>query len=454
MERKLQRCLSSLEQLSNIYNLDANNPIRFSLEHPVTKDPYLLVASVVEPHDVAGLPLNAIWIVLNPVNLYYKKALKYKGSSHTDQLDGFSAAWIEIHTYADIFSEPQTAGVGTVGPKGPIGDTGLAGPAGDAGPLDYPAIIAQCVSLVNQQLLVPVSLVITGTNNIVEGQTSQLTATVTYQNNTTANVSAGSTWSVDNAVGTVNQNGLFTGQSVSADSTCTVTASYTNMGATVQATYNMTVRDALPVSLTVNGASNVNENSSSSYTATVSWSNGTSSNVSATWSVSNGAMGSINSSGVLTTASVAANVLGNVQASYTYGATTVNGSKAVTVVNVPTVVYPYYGVANMNLTKNEAFILALSNRGPTANRIALFTLDAGDAGSGLKMYFAYPVSYGEATFTDTSNGFQGGWDGVTNDPFNWTGPTTINVTVDGLPVPFYLYGTDFDGIGVVQWSVS
>src|SRR5690606_16593761 len=133
---------------------------------------------------------------------------------------------------------------------------------------------------------------------------------------------------------------------------------------------------------------------------------------------------------------------------------TVQDTHTVTVVDVPLIIYPYYGVADMNAVKDEAFILALTGRGPNGDRTATFTLDSGAAGSGLKMYYAYPVSYGLATFTDTSNGFEGGWDGVRNDPFTLPGPIIVPVTVGGNVVDFYLYGTDFDGLGQVTWQVT
>jgi hypothetical protein len=450
MELRLQKLIASLEQLSNIYNIDDNNPLRFVLEHPVTNVPYVIVASIVEPNVIAALPRNGTWVVFDPNSRYYRQALKYKGTAQDSSyyVSPNGNSWQLLTTYDAIFSEPLSSGAGTEGPTGPVGPAGAKGLDGD---IDYQSIVDTVIPLVNAARLIPQSIVITGANTVLEGRTTQLTATVTYVNGTSANVTTSSTWSVNNANGSVNTTGLFTGNTVSADSLCTVTVSYTNLGVTVQSTHGITVQDAIPSSIAINGASNVNENTSSTYTATVTWNNGATSSVTPTWGLSTPTLGSINSGGVLSAASVSANTSGNVTAAFTYMGNTVNGSKAITVVNVPTVVYPYYGLADMSATKNEAFILALSSRGPNASRLSTFTLDA--QGPTIKMYYAYPVSYGPATFVDTSNGFEGGWDGVI-DPFTNTGPITINVTVDGAQVPFYLYGTDMPNIGAVTWQVN
>lgn len=127
----------------------------------------------------------------------------------------------------------------------------------------------------------------------------------------------------------------------------------------------------------------------------------------------------------------------------------------------PSNIYPYYGVAvdPGQPSKNSAFILGLAYRGPNADRTFPspgFSLDA-PTGSNLSMFYAYPVSYGEAVFTDLSpggGGFQGGWDGAHGDYGSTLGPIIVPVTISGTVVNFYLYQTDYSELGQMTFSVS
>jgi hypothetical protein len=177
---------------------------------------------------------------------------------------------------------------------------------------------------------------------------------------------------------------------------------------------------------------------------------------SSTWSCDTN-VGSISNTGILTPATVSSNATGLVYASYTSNGATVNTQYSVTVHPAANTLYPYYGVADMNATKNSAFILALASRGSNSSRVVpSFSLNSGSAGSTLKGYFASPVSYGFVTFTDLANGLQGGWDGAKNNPTNMSmlGPITISVPVNGVNIDFYLYGNDWPGLGTITWGTS
>lgn len=120
----------------------------------------------------------------------------------------------------------------------------------------------------------------------------------------------------------------------------------------------------------------------------------------------------------------------------------------------PAGILPYFGVGPVvsQANKTAALILALPSRGPTADRSNLaFTLDTED--NLHTMYYAYPVSYGQAIFLDVSAGYEGGWDGAHGDFGQTLGPITVNVTVSGVVVPFYLYQTDYPNLGSVLWRV-
>ncbi|MCL1926510.1 MAG: hypothetical protein FWF95_05170, partial [Syntrophorhabdaceae bacterium] len=88
-------------------------------------------------------------------------------------------------------------------------------------------------------------------------------------------------------------------------------------------------------SIAINGASSVNEETSSTYTATATWSNGTTSTVTPTWSVSSTTYATINASGALTAKSVTADRTVTVNATYTSAGITKTASKTVTIKDVP-----------------------------------------------------------------------------------------------------------------------
>lgn len=124
---------------------------------------------------------------------------------------------------------------------------------------------------------------------------------------------------------------------------------------------------------------------------------------------------------------------------------------------VAAAITPYFGLGPWEIpqeAKNGDFIKALSNRGPTASRLhPSFTLNA-VTGSGNTFYYAYPVSYGEATFLDVESTFEGGWDGASGDWGQTLGPIIVPVDIDGVMIDFYLYQTDYEELGLVEWSVS
>ena len=86
--------------------------------------------------------------------------------------------------------------------------------------------------------------------------------------------------------------------------------------------------------LTISGPESVNENSSASYSATASWSDGSSSTVTPTWG-EDSAFASISPEGLLTTTGVAGNQTVTITASYTSGIVTKTANKSVTIVNIP-----------------------------------------------------------------------------------------------------------------------
>lgn len=109
-------------------------------------------------------------------------------------------------------------------------------------------------------------------------------------------------------------------------------------------------------------------------------------------------------------------------------------------------IQPYYGVSTSTVI-TQSLVLGLSGRGPNADRT--FPGMTITTGVNQYMYYAYPVSYGFATFLDTDSQMEGGWDGAYDD-MSTLGPITI--TVSG--VPFYVYRSDWPNLGLTHWNVS
>lgn len=84
------------------------------------------------------------------------------------------------------------------------------------------------------------------------------------------------------------------------------------------------------IDLTISGPASINENSSANYTATASWSDGSTTSVSPTWS-ENSAVATINSAGVFTTSLVSTNQSVIITASYTSGGVTRSDTQTVIV---------------------------------------------------------------------------------------------------------------------------
>ena len=207
-------------------------------------------------------------------------------------------------------------------------------------------------------------------------------------------------------------------------------------------------------SITINGPGSFTPSSTSNYTVTAHYSDSTSAPVTpSSWTLSP-ALGTINAGGTLTAAPVTSSTGGTLGASYTEGGITMTDS--INLTNAPVVIpiYPFYGVAPVSSVKNAALVLGLSGRGSVGDLTSIFTLDSGVAGDTTTMFYAYPQSYGLARFQDTANpGLFGGWDAATGDPTTGaTGPMSLNVTIAGVSVPFYLYQTDNTGLGSITWQ--
>jgi uncharacterized protein YjdB len=131
--------------------------------------------------------------------------------------------------------------------------------------------------------------------SITTGATQQFTATATYSNGSTGNVSASATWaSTNTTVATVNSAGLTT-----ADSPGSTTISATLSGQTGSATLTVVAPTLTGIAVTPSDPSFAN-GSMQQFTATATFSNKTTANVtsSATWSSTNSQVATISSGGL------------------------------------------------------------------------------------------------------------------------------------------------------------
>jgi hypothetical protein len=120
-----------------------------------------------------------------------------------------------------------------------------------------------------------------------------------------------------------------------------------------------------------------------------------------------------------------------------------------------TALYPKYGIGPCGIRSAESVKTYLTN---TINNSASgnsITLSLPNDRYG---YVAIPDTVStSATFT---SGFTGGWDGATwncppgDELFSQTGPLAIKITTSGEAHTWYLYRTDFPGLGSVSYKIS
>ena len=183
------------------------------------------------------------------------------------------------------------------------------------------------------------SLAITGPASVNESSKAGYTATATFSDRTTRTVTTQVRWSENSSYATISSGGALTTSAVGSNQTVTITAQYSSNGVTRTATKSITIANVAPAatlsSIAIGGPSSVNESSSASYTATATFSNGTTQNVTTgtAWS-ENSSYSTISSAGVLTTSAVTANQAVTIGASYTSGGVTRTATKSVTIANV------------------------------------------------------------------------------------------------------------------------
>ncbi len=177
------------------------------------------------------------------------------------------------------------------------------------------------------------SLAISGPNEVEDNSKASFNAIATYSDGSTRTVTFRTDWSENSNYTSISANGVLTVLNVPGDQTVTVSASYGRRGNILNASKSVHIvdKDISLTSLALQGSSVVAENSSATYTAVATFSNGSTKVVTAdaVWS-ENSPYASI-SGGTLTTAAVTGNQPATVSASYVYGGITRTASISVTI---------------------------------------------------------------------------------------------------------------------------
>jgi uncharacterized protein YjdB len=209
------------------------------------------------------------------------------------------------------------------------------------------------------------------TVSVVVGATQQFTATATYSDNSTANVTSTAAWtSAASGTASVNSAGLATG--VAAGST-TISASLSGVSGTAQITVAAPAKTVSSIAVTPASAS-FDVGSTQQYTATATYSDGSTGDVtsSVTWTSSNTSVATIDASGLATGAAS-----GSTTISAALNSITGSTSATVTVASTPAVNIPTWHMdANRSGLNSNETSLTPSNVSPqTFGKLGSYLVD-------------------------------------------------------------------------------
>ena len=302
---------------------------------------------------------------------------------------------------------------------------------------------------VNDTTKTPASIAITGPANIDESTTGQFVATVTYTDTTTAQVVA--TWSNDiSAAGSINPTtGQYTANAVTVDTADVVNVTYTENSVTVTDTFNTQVDDVPVVlsSITISGATTIQEGNSATYTVTGTYSDSSTADLtgSVTWSIPTGGSFASFVSNTLTANAVTGNQSVVIQADVDVGDGTGNHTDTHNITIEDTPVYPLYGAGPANAAVDDTFMQTYLTNQITGSSPQIITT----ADGGQYIWLAFPLAQithasGQVQIQNLNSGFTEVWEGANaagDYDFVVSGPQII--TYNGET--WYLYRTDFSG---------
>lgn len=297
------------------------------------------------------------------------------------------------------------------------------------------------------------SQALTGSATITEGQSATYSMTLTLEDASTVNVTAVTLAFVSGAAYATVLDQQVVANYVSADQTVVLQGACVYGGNTYTAQKTVTIKDVPVVlsSVAISGPASIAESTSQQYTATASFSDGSTLDVTATatWSISNnGGLASLTQTkGKLTAPAVTADTTVVLAVSYTSGSTTKTANISIKITNASSAYTPRFGIHTKIVALadyNEGFMEALTTT-ITGGAEDIVTIPGGSTTSANNKfaYVAYPAALGYAYVRQKdggSYGFAGSWDGAMEfDDFNFAG--AAEVYIGGIL--YYIYRTDW-----------
>ncbi len=181
------------------------------------------------------------------------------------------------------------------------------------------------------------NLSISGPESVNEGSTAGYTATATFSDGSTQPATNSSYWTEDSSWASISNSGILTTSLVPNEQTVTITVSYTFDSVTKTAQKLITIEDLSTTleNLSISGPESVNEGSSAGYTATATFSDGsTQPATNSSYWTEDSSWASISESGILTASLVPNEKTVTITASYTFANVTRTTPKTVRIVNI------------------------------------------------------------------------------------------------------------------------
>jgi hypothetical protein len=102
MELRLEQLIGDLERVSNVRNLDTNNPIVLRFSHPTNATVHVIVCALEEPDNLI-LPLNVTWFNFDPQSSFYRTALRRLNKDVDPVNAGLDNTWELVETWDEVF---------------------------------------------------------------------------------------------------------------------------------------------------------------------------------------------------------------------------------------------------------------------------------------------------------------------------------------------------------------
>lgn len=184
------------------------------------------------------------------------------------------------------------------------------------------------------------ALAISGPDSVNESSSASYTATATFSDGSKRTVTSSASWSDSSSYASISS-GRLTTRAVTSNHSVTITARYSrnDVRRTAQKTVAILNGGSAPIltGLSVTGSTSVNESSTSAYSATASFSDGSTRNVSsdATWS-ENSSYATISTAGVLSASSVTGNQPVTITVVYASNGVSRSGTISATIIDAST----------------------------------------------------------------------------------------------------------------------